>query len=144
AEQAGLRLLGTRDLPVTDGLVGPSAEAVRPDTVQVFLADAAGERRGAALDGAACAVRGRDEHSTAGHCRSVSTRAMDHQAVLTPHQLDVFYPDLRDPRFTTRLALVHSRFSTNTFPAWPLAQPFRTLAHNGEINTVIGNRNRLR
>ncbi|HLQ79480.1 MAG TPA: glutamate synthase large subunit [Brachybacterium sp.] len=144
AEQEGLRLLGTRDLPVTDGLVGPSAEAVRPDMVQVFLADAAGERRGLALERAAFAVRRRVEHSTAGYFPSLSTRVMVYKGMLTPDQLDVFYPDLRDPRFTTRLALVHSRFSTNTFPAWPLAQPFRTLAHNGEINTVIGNRNRLR
>src|SRR5699024_5511345 len=131
AEQEGLRLLGTRDLPGTDGLVGPSPEAVRPDMDQVPLADAAGERRRLAL-------HRRVEHSTAGYFPSLSTRVMVYKGMLTPDQLDVFYPDLRDPRFTTRLALVHSRFSTNTFPAWPLAQPFRTLAHNGEINTVIG------
>src|SRR5699024_9852651 len=110
-EQAQALLLGTRDLPVTDGLVGPSAEAVRPDMVQVFLADAAGERRGLALERAAFAVRRRVEHSTAGYFPSLSTRVMVYKGMLTPDQLDVFYPDLRDPRFTTRLALVHSRFS---------------------------------
>src|SRR5699024_268216 len=135
AEQEGLRLLGTRDLPVTDGLVGPSAEAVRPDMVQVFLADAAGERRGRALERAASPVRRRVEHSTAGYFPSLSTRVMVYNGMLTPHQLDLSYPDLRDPRFTTRPALVHPRFSPTTCPAWPLAQPFRTLAHNGEINT---------
>ncbi|WP_394214669.1 glutamate synthase large subunit [Brachybacterium vulturis] len=144
AVQEGLQLLGTRDVPVTEGIVGPSAEAVRPDMVQVFLADAAGERTGLALERAAFAVRRRVEHSTAGYFPSLSTRVMVYKGMLTPVQLEAFYPDLRDPRFATRLAIVHSRFSTNTFPAWPLAQPFRTLAHNGEINTVIGNRNRLR
>ena len=144
AVQEGLQLLGTRDVPVTEGLVGPSAEAVRPDMVQVFLADAAGERTGRLLERAAFAVRRRVEHTTAGYFPSLSTRVMVYKGMLTPDQLDEFYPDLRDPRFATRIAIVHSRFSTNTFPAWPLAQPFRTLAHNGEINTVIGNRNRLR
>jgi len=142
--EEGLRLLGTREVPTTDGLVGPSAEAVRPDMVQVFLADPAGERSGLALERAAFAVRRRVEHTTAGYFPSLSTRVMVYKGMLTPFQLDEFYPDLRDPRLATRIAVVHSRFSTNTFPAWPLAQPFRTLAHNGEINTVIGNRNRLR
>ncbi|ASK67245.1 glutamate synthase large subunit [Brachybacterium avium] len=144
AQEEGLQLLGTREVPIVEGLVGPSAEAVRPDMVQVFLADTAGERSGLALERAAFAVRRRVEHSTAGYFPSLSTRVMVYKGMLTPAQLDEFYPDLRDPRFATRIAIVHSRFSTNTFPSWPLAQPFRTLAHNGEINTVIGNRNRLR
>ena len=140
----GLRLLGLRDVPTTDGLVGPSAEEVRPDFAQVFLADAAGERTGIELERAAFAVRRRMEHTTEAYFPSLSTRVMVYKGMLTPAQLDEFYPDLRDPRFASELAIVHSRFSTNTFPAWPLAHPFRSLAHNGEINTVIGNRNRLR
>ena len=144
AADEGLALLGTREVPVTEGLVGPSAEAVRPDMVQVFLSDLEEERTGLALERAAFAVRRRVEHSTVGYFPSLSTRVMVYKGMLTPEQLDEFYPDLRDPRFASELAIVHSRFSTNTFPAWPLAQPFRTLAHNGEINTVIGNRNRLR
>ncbi|MGP9537077.1 glutamate synthase large subunit [Brachybacterium sp. AOP43-C2-M15] len=144
AAEEGMVLLGTRDVPVTEGLVGPSAEAVRPDMVQVFLADAAGERTGLALERAAFAVRRRVEHDSEGYFPSLSTRMMVYKGMLTPAQLDEFYPDLRDPRFASELAIVHSRFSTNTFPAWPLAHPFRTLAHNGEINTVIGNRNRVR
>ncbi|WP_114856087.1 glutamate synthase large subunit [Brachybacterium sp. YJGR34] len=144
AAEEGLRLLGTREVPVTEGLVGPSAEQVRPDFVQVFLVDAAGERSGLDLERAAFAVRRRVEHTTEGYFPSLSTRVMVYKGMLTPTQLDEFYPDLTDPRFASELAIVHSRFSTNTFPAWPLAHPFRTLAHNGEINTVIGNRNRLR
>ena len=144
AAEEGLRLLGTREVPVTDGLVGPSAEAVRPDFVQVFLADASGERVGLDLERAVFATRRRVEHATEGYFPSLSTRVMVYKGMLTPMQLDEFYPDLRDPRFASQLAIVHSRFSTNTFPAWPLAHPFRTLAHNGEINTVIGNRNRVR
>ena len=64
--------------------------------------------------------------------------------MLTTDQLDDFFPDLRDERVASALAVVHSRFSTNTFPSWPLAHPFRFIAHNGEINTVMGNRNWMR
>ena len=64
--------------------------------------------------------------------------------MVTTLQLEPFYPDLSDERFASTLALVHSRYSTNTFPSWPLAQPFRMIAHNGEINTVQGNRNWMR
>ena len=144
AAAEGLRLLGLREVPTVDGLVGPSAQAVRPDIAQVFLTDAAGERTGLALERAVVALRRRVEHATSAYFPSLSTRVMVYKGMLTPTQLDEFYPDLRDPRFASELAIVHSRFSTNTFPAWPLAHPFRTLAHNGEINTVIGNRNRLR
>ncbi|HIY22938.1 MAG TPA: glutamate synthase large subunit [Candidatus Brachybacterium merdigallinarum] len=144
AREEGLELLGRRPLPTTDGLVGPSAEAVRPAMEQVFLADIATGRTGLALERAAFAVRRRVEHTTGAYFPSLSSRIMVYKGMLTPGQLDEFYPDLRDPRFASELAIVHSRFSTNTFPAWPLAHPFRTLAHNGEINTVIGNRNRVR
>src|SRR5438067_2842379 len=64
--------------------------------------------------------------------------------MLSAAQLRQFYPDLSDPAYTSTLALLHSRFSTNTFPAWPLAHPYRFVAHNGEINTVVGNRNWMR
>ncbi len=64
--------------------------------------------------------------------------------MVTTLQLEPFYPDLSDERFASKLALVHSRYSTNTFPSWPLAQPFRMIAHNGEINTIQGNRNWMR
>ena len=69
---------------------------------------------------------------------------MVYKGMLTTGQLEPFFPDLSDRRFATELALVHSRFSTNTFPSWPLAHPYRMIAHNGEINTVKGNRNWMR
>jgi glutamate synthase (NADPH/NADH) large chain len=75
---------------------------------------------------------------------SLSARTIVYKGMLTTGQLEPFYPDLSDSRFASRCAIVHSRFSTNTFPSWPLAQPFRTIAHNGEINTVKGNRNWMR
>ncbi|MGY5764449.1 glutamate synthase large subunit [Brachybacterium sp. DNPG3] len=144
ASEEGLVVLGSREVPVVDGLVGPSARAVQPHFSQIVLVDAAGVREGLALERAAFAVRRRVEHATAAYFPSLSTRVMVYKGMLTPLQLDEFFPDLRDPRMATELAIVHSRFSTNTFPAWPLAHPFRVLAHNGEINTVIGNRNRVR
>ena len=75
---------------------------------------------------------------------SLSSRTLGYKGMVTTLQLEPFYPDLQDERFASELAVVHSRYSTNTFPSWPLAQPFRMLAHNGEINTVNGNRNWMR
>ncbi|NED49914.1 hypothetical protein G3I24_03160, partial [Micromonospora aurantiaca] len=72
---------------------------------------------------------------------SLSSRTIVYKGMLTTPQLEPFFPDLSDRRFTSAIALVHSRFSTNTFPAWELAHPYRFIAHNGEINTVKGNRN---
>src|SRR6187200_1340687 len=72
---------------------------------------------------------------------SLSSRTITDKGIVTTLQLEPFYPDLSDERFASKLALVHSRYSTNTFPSWPLAQPLRLIAHNGEINTVRGNRN---
>ncbi|PZP16847.1 MAG: glutamate synthase large subunit [Brachybacterium faecium] len=144
AASEGLRILAQRDVPVVHGLVGPSAERTRPHIVQQVLVDAEGCRAGLDLERAAFAVRRRVEHETEAYFPSLSTRTMVYKGMLTTAQLGAFYPDLCDERFETELAIVHSRFSTNTFPSWPLAQPFRMLAHNGEINTVVGNRNRLR
>src|SRR5262249_59327016 len=75
---------------------------------------------------------------------SLSARTLIYKGMLTTGQLGTFFPDLHDERLVSALALVHSRFSTNTFPSWPLAHPYRYLAHNGEINTVQGNRNWMR
>ncbi len=74
---------------------------------------------------------------------SLSSRTIAYKGMLTTMQLPQYFPDLRDERCTSAIAIVHSRFSTNTFPSWPLAHPFRFVAHNGEINTVRGNRNRM-
>ena len=98
-----------------------------------------------ALERRAFVVRKRAEHAVDGlYFPSLSARTIVYKGMLTSEQLREFFPDLRDPRFESGLALVHSRFSTNTFPSWPLAHPYRYLAHNGEINTLAGNRNWMR
>ncbi|GIU88259.1 MAG: hypothetical protein KatS3mg009_2774 [Acidimicrobiia bacterium] len=89
-------------------------------------------------------ARKRAEHQTEAYFPSLSTRVLVYKGMLTPDQLPRFYADLRDERLESALCLVHSRFSTNTFPSWPLAHPYRMLAHNGEINTVQGNENWMR
>jgi len=98
-----------------------------------------------AVDRLAFCLRKRVEHEIDGvYVASLSSRTLVYKGMLTPLQLDPFFPDLSDPAFDSGLALVHSRFSTNTFPSWPLAHPYRYLAHNGEINTLRGNRNWMR
>ena len=97
-----------------------------------------------ALERMAFCLRKRAEHETDVYFGSLSGRTLLYKGMLTTAQLDTFYPDLTDERVASALAVVHSRFSTNTFPSWPLAHPFRYIAHNGEINTVMGNRNWMR
>ena len=96
------------------------------------------------LERRAFCLRKRAEHETTVYFPSLSARTMVYKGMLTTDQLELFFPDLSDHRFASELALVHSRFSTNTFPSWPLAHPYRLIAHNGEINTVKGNRNWMR
>jgi len=140
AHEEGLRVLGWRDVPVTPELVGATARECMPFFGQVFLEASAGES-GVALDRLAFCLRKRVEHSTGAYFPSLSARTLVYKGMLTTGQLEPFFPDLSDRRFATELALVHSRFSTNTFPSWPLSHPYRMIAHNGEINTVKGNRN---
>ena len=97
-----------------------------------------------ALERQAFCLRKRAEQETDAYFPSLSSRTLIYKGMLTTEQLDHFYPDLVDERIASALAVVHSRFSTNTFPSWPLAHPFRFIAHNGEINTVMGNRNWMR
>ncbi len=97
-----------------------------------------------ALERQAFCLRKRAEHETEAYFPSLSSRTLAYKGMLTTEQLDHFFPDLTDERIASALAVVHSRFSTNTFPSWPLAHPFRFIAHNGEINTVMGNRNWMR
>ncbi|WP_199421783.1 glutamate synthase large subunit [Actinotalea solisilvae] len=137
----GLELLAWRDVPVTAGLVGPTARASMPVFRQLVVADPARALAGLELDRRTYRVRKRAEHELGVYFASLSARTLTYKGMLTTAQLEPFFPDLSDPRYASELALVHSRFSTNTFPSWPLAQPFRLLAHNGEINTVRGNRN---
>ncbi|MDT0164385.1 glutamate synthase large subunit [Actinotalea sp. AC32] len=139
--EEGLDLLAWRDVPVTAELVGPTARASMPVFRQLVVADRARALAGLDLDRRAYRVRKRAERELGVYFASLSARTLTYKGMLTTAQLEPFFPDLSDPRYASELALVHSRFSTNTFPSWPLAQPFRLLAHNGEINTVRGNRN---
>jgi len=152
----GAQVLGWRDLPVEPEGLGASALAARPRIRQVFLsaerliasdAGPAGEAlSGIELERVAFCVRKQTERETRErgigvHFPSLSSRTVVYKGMLTPAQLVSFFPDLSDPRLDSAIALVHSRFSTNTFPSWPLSHPYRFIAHNGEINTVRGNRN---
>ncbi|MBB2891343.1 glutamate synthase large subunit [Flexivirga oryzae] len=144
AAEEGLRVVGWRDVPTDASLVGDSARAVMPVFRQLFVAAADGDLSGIALDRKAYALRKRIESEREIYFPSLSGRTIVYKGMLTTGQLEPFYPDLSDRRFATELALVHSRFSTNTFPSWPLSHPYRLIAHNGEINTVRGNRNWMR
>ncbi|MFD8403442.1 glutamate synthase large subunit [Streptomyces anulatus] len=139
AVQEGLKVLGWRDVPVTPALLGNGARATMPTFRQVFVAD--GASTGIVLDRKAFVLRKRAEREAGVYFPSLSARTIVYKGMLTTGQLEPFFPDLSDRRFASTVALVHSRFSTNTFPSWPLAHPYRFVAHNGEINTVKGNRN---
>jgi len=149
-------ILGWRDVPVQPSGLGETADAARPLIRQVFLAahrlsDSPAGPAGAPLDGldldrVAFCIRKQTERETqqrgvAAYFPSLSARTITYKGMLTPDQLPEFFPDLTDERVDSAIALVHSRFSTNTFPSWPLAHPYRFIAHNGEINTIRGNKN---
>ncbi|MGY5029497.1 glutamate synthase large subunit [Streptomyces sp. 900116325] len=139
AAEEGLKVLGWREVPVGPDLLGSGARATMPEFRQLFVAD--GESAGIALDRKAFVLRKRAEREAGVYFPSLSARTIVYKGMLTTGQLEPFFPDLSDRRLATTVALVHSRFSTNTFPSWPLAHPYRFVAHNGEINTVKGNRN---
>ncbi len=151
AAEEGLRVLGWRTVPTCAAGLGRTARACAPAIRQVFLA------RGAHADPAAFerklyVVRRRAEKAIrdgmpAGgdfYVASLSARTICYKGMLLPRQLETYYPDLADGSLTSALALVHSRFSTNTFPSWNRAHPYRALVHNGEINTLRGNVNGMR
>jgi glutamate synthase (NADPH) large chain len=144
--EEGLRLLEWRDVPTDDSMIGASAANVQPLFRQLFVAGPAGgvPWSGLDLERRVFVLRKRIEHEVNTYFASLSSRTLVYKGMLTPSQLRGFYPDLADERMESALALVHSRFSTNTFPSWPLAHPYRYLAHNGEINTLKGNRNWMR
>ncbi|MCS0639827.1 glutamate synthase large subunit [Streptomyces sp. LP05-1] len=142
AGEEGLTVLGWREVPVAPGLLGATARSTMPVFRQLFVAD--GTSTGIALDRKAFVLRKRAEREAGVYFPSLSARTIVYKGMLTTGQLEPFFPDLSDRRLATAVALVHSRFSTNTFPSWPLAHPYRFVAHNGEINTVKGNRNWMR
>ncbi len=144
AAEEKLRVLGWREVPVTPDLLGAAARAAMPVFRQLYVTDADGERTGLELDRRVFVLRKRAEHETGVYFASLSSRTLVYKGMLTTGQLEPFFPDLSDRRLASAIALVHSRFSTNTFPSWPLAHPYRFIAHNGEINTVKGNRNWMR
>nr|WP_020521044.1 glutamate synthase large subunit [Catelliglobosispora koreensis] len=142
-----VKLLGWRDLPIDAEAadLGATARSVQPHFAQLFI----GGESGLALERLAFVVRRRIERETRErgvevYFPSLSARTVVYKGMLTTDQLPAFFPDLSDARLVSSIALVHSRFSTNTFPSWPLAHPYRYVAHNGEINTVNGNRNWMR
>lgn len=144
--QAGLQFLPVRDVPVNNSQLGSVARSAEPDIKQIFIAD---ERTSDPIETRLYLLRRRIERQVAAsdiegkedfYIVSLSSRVIIYKGMLSSLQLRYYFSDLMSPHFTTAMALVHSRFSTNTFPTWALAQPFRMLGHNGEINTIRGNR----
>ena len=144
--ELGLSMLPVRDVPTNNELLGAVAKAAEPAIKQIFIAD---ERTNEDIEPKLYILRRRVEKKVAESAAvgkedfyivSLSSRVIIYKGMLSSLQLRYYFPDLMNPHFTTGMALVHSRFSTNTFPTWSLAQPFRMLGHNGEINTIQGNR----
>ena len=141
-EREGLQLMHVRTVPTNPEVLGKAAREVEPEIRQIFVTGAT-EEQAATLDRILYKVRKRIENRISNkdfYFCSLSSKNIIYKGMLTSGQLRRYFPDLSNPYFTSGLALVHSRFSTNTFPTWSLAQPFRLLAHNGEINTIRGNR----
>ncbi|SRX92934.1 putative ferredoxin-dependent glutamate synthase [NADPH] (large subunit) GltB (L-glutamate synthase) (L-glutamate synthetase) (NADH-glutamate synthase) (glutamate synthase (NADH))(NADPH-GOGAT) [Mycobacterium tuberculosis H37Rv] [Mycobacterium shimoidei] len=149
----GLQVLGWREVPTDDSSLGALSRDAMPTFRQLFIAGASGMQ----LERRAYVIRKRAEHElgTKGpgqdgpgretvYFPSLSGQTFVYKGMLTTPQLKAFYLDLQDDRLASALGIVHSRFSTNTFPSWPLAHPYRRIAHNGEINTVTGNENWMR
>ena len=141
-EREGLQLMHLRTVPTNPEVLGAAAREVEPAIKQIFVTGAT-EEQAEKLDRILYKVRKRIENRVKDkdfYVCSLSNKNIIYKGMLTSGQLRRYFPDLSSPYFTSGLALVHSRFSTNTFPTWSLAQPFRLLAHNGEINTIRGNR----
>ncbi|MEM5948973.1 glutamate synthase central domain-containing protein, partial [Spirochaetia bacterium 38H-sp] len=151
-EHFGQSLIGWRPVPVVDHMIGPTAKASEPVIEMLFVAaqddisDEVFERKLFAIRKKAThLLRGKENDSDEFfYFCSLSPRVMVYKGMLTPEQLFEFFPDLSDADFSSHIAMVHSRFSTNTFPSWDRAQPLRFMSHNGEINTLRGNINKMR
>ncbi|WP_031429104.1 glutamate synthase large subunit [Flavimarina sp. Hel_I_48] len=151
--EKGLRLLGWRKVPVDAGFLGAIAADVEPHIEQLFIGKPEGGMDDRQFQVKLFAARKVAEHNLLSsklsernyfYLPSLSTKTLIFKGLLMPEDIKFYYTDLLDPTLTTRLALVHQRFSTNTFPTWDLAQPFRYMCHNGEINTLRGNIRRMR
>jgi glutamate synthase (ferredoxin) len=153
ATEEGQRLLGWRTVPTDDRLLGETARSVEPVIRQVFIGRGPAARDQAHFERKLYVIRKRMEKAVAAlelpgkrffYIPSLSARTLIYKGMLSADQIETMYPDLADPDLESALALVHQRFSTNTFPSWPLAHPYRYIAHNGEINTLRGNINWMR
>ena len=142
----GMKLMAVRDVPTNSEVLGTVAQAAEPAIKQIFVSDEETNdpieirlylmRKAVEKKIADSRIRGKEDF----YCVSLSSKTLIYKGMLSSLQLRYYFPDLMNPRFTSAMVLVHSRFSTNTFPTWGLAQPFRMLGHNGEINTIQGNR----
>jgi glutamate synthase domain-containing protein 2/glutamate synthase domain-containing protein 1/glutamate synthase domain-containing protein 3 len=146
ADVERLRVLGWRRVPVNTNSLGRMALETMPETWQFFVEPFHPARGAARFEWRLALLRKRAESLLPARCYicSLSSRTAVYKGLLTPWQFPQFYEDLRDPSFATTFAVFHQRYSTNTQPSWHLAQPFRYVAHNGEINTIVSNRRWLR
>ena len=151
-KEQGLKILGWRDVPVDTSVLGEIAAKTQPFIKQIFIAKSNPKQDDFQFNLKLFIARKKTEHeiynsklseSTFFYLPSLSTKIIIYKGLLIPEDIKLFYTDLKDPSLVTRLALVHQRFSTNTFPTWDLAQPFRYMCHNGEINTLRGNISRM-
>ena len=151
--EEGQKVLGWRDVPTDDSSLGPTAVSGEPTFKQIFIGRGKDVKDEASFERKLYVIRKLAEHAIWGsdlseqdrfYVPSLSYRTCLYKGMLTGPQLEPMFPDLNDPDFESCMALVHQRFSTNTFPAWKLAHPFRYIAHNGEINTARGNANWMR
>ena len=152
-KEEGQTFLAWRDVPTNNSNIAEAAKAVEPKIKQVIVGQGKDIQDQNHFERKLFVIRKRIEHSVKKlglddpvqfYIPSLSSRTIVYKGMLLANEVDTYYPDLKDARVTSALALVHQRFSTNTFPAWDLAHPFRMIAHNGEINTVQGNVNWMR
>ena len=151
-KEQGLTVLGWRTIPVDPGVLGDIAAKTEPLVKQIFIGKSSIEQTDFEFNLKLYIARKKTEHeifsskiseSNFFYVPSLSTKIIIYKGLLIPEDIKLYYKDLKNPLFVTRLALVHQRFSTNTFPTWDLAQPFRYMCHNGEINTLRGNISRM-
>ena len=152
-KEEGQIFLTWRDVPTNNSNIAEAAKALEPKITQVIIGQGRDTKDQNHFERKLFVIRKRIEHSVKKlglddpaqfYIPSLSSRTIVYKGMLLANEVDTYYPDLKDERVTSALALVHQRFSTNTFPAWDLAHPFRMIAHNGEINTVQGNVNWMR
>jgi len=150
--EQGLTVLGWRDMPIDDAVIGKIARQTLPGIKQIFVGKSQKNESDFVFNRKLFTARKKAEHhiynsklseSSFFYLPSLSNKVIIYKGLLVPEDIKLFFTDLQDPTLVTRLALVHQRFSTNTFPTWDLAQPFRYMCHNGEINTLRGNISRM-